>query len=237
MGIISKKVQFGWYGSCETMKNCSGLLLDGTLSTSDSGDDRSKLSAIVRVSNVQGHVGNVFEKFTPYNKNKEGLFNKIISSGKSFDHFFNNNFQELDCGRGYIVVSRGAVQDFDIKDFHISGQDGYISSTCADQLYCTQLGNLIYDVSPQSNVSDQENGVISSGIAYVGKLSVPTPSATSSSTPIAVDLLHNNQLIGHITFTGNIDSGSMIYLNVTTGQFVDKCLSGEISNNVCILKE
>ena len=238
MGIINKTFQFGWYGTCDTMKNCSPLILDGSLSSSDAGNDRKKISAIVRVSNLVGHEGNVFEKFTPYNKNKEGLSAKILASGKTFDHFFNNSFQSLDCGRGYIVVARPTTEgSLEIRDFHSTDQLGFISNACADQLYCTDVNNLIYDVSMQSGASDQENGVISSGIKYTGKLSVPRPSAINSSVPTAVDILHNNELIGHVTFTGSIDASSKIYLNISEGEFANKCLVGEISNNVCILKE
>lgn len=237
MGIISKKTQFGWYGTCDTIRTCQPLSLDGNLSSTDTGEDRSKMSAIIRVSDLPGHEGDVFEKFTPYNKNKSGLANLISNSGKTFDYFFNNNFQQLDCGRGYIVVGRGTFTDFNIQDFNIADETGFVSSACADIDFCTQEGNLVYNISLQSKIFDSTNGVISSGIKYTGKLSVPKPQSSTSSTPYAVDLLHNGELIGHITFTGSSLSSSNIYLSVTEGEFKNKCFSGEISNNVCELKE
>lgn len=231
MAIINKQVQFGWYGSCETIKNCEELSFDSDL-------DRTKLNSIVRVSNLIGHAGNVFEKFTPYNKNKIGLSEKVSQSGKTFDHFFNNSFQSLDCGRGYIVITRPTPGSaLDIKDFHIADETGSISSTCADDVVCTESGNLVYDVSMLASVSDQENGIVSSNIKYTGKLSVPKPNSESASIPYAVDLLHNNELIGHITLTGSISAPSVVYLKVTEGEHINKCLRGEISNNVCELKE
>lgn len=238
MGTINKKVQFGWYGSCETIKNCEALSLDKKLSSTGTNLDRTKLSSIVRVSNLTGHAGNVFEKFTPYNKNKIGLSEKVSNSGKTFDHFFNNSFQELECGRGYIVVARPTTQGaLNIQDFHIADETSSISSTCADDIVCTKAGNLVYDVSMQSSVVDQENGVVSSNIKYTGKLSVPKPNSESASIPYAVDLLHNDELIGHITLTGSISAPSVVYLKVTEGEHINKCLSGEIANNVCELKE
>jgi hypothetical protein len=230
MGTISKEYQFGWFGACDGMSSCEPLSLE-TL-----GNDRSNIDSIIRVSHSGNFNGDVFEKFTPYNKDKTELTTALTASGKTFDHFFNNNFQSLECGVGYIVSGRGSFADFDIANFHIADETGFISDECSD-VVCTETGLNVYNVSSTQIISDQANGVVSTGWNLDGSVSLSAGDSTNAATPSSVDVMHDGQLIGHVTYTGT-PASDKIYLSVTTpGPLEGKCLVGTITNNLCQLEE
>ena len=235
MGTIKKEFQFGWLGKCDDMRSCASLSLNGPLSTADDGNDRSKVEAIIRVSYSENSNGRVFEKFTPYDNTRADLANAVDATDHTFDYFFNNNFQTLECGVGYIVTSR-SFSDFDIENFHLADGTGYVSEGCADIQICTEVGLNTYQVSATQIISDQAAGIISTGWGYTGSVSLSGGDGSNTSIPTSVDITHNDQLIGHVTYTGN-PSSDKIYISVTTGPLEGKCLVGTITNNLCDLKE
>lgn len=238
MGTISKEYQFGWFGACDGMSSCEPLSLNEKLSDADDGNDRARLDSIVRVSYSGNFSGKVFEKFTPYNKNNSTLKTAIDATGQTFDHYFNNTFQSLECGVGYIVARRetGEFETFDIDNFHIADETGFISDDCND-VVCTETGLNTYLVSSTQIISDQSNGVTSTGWGLDGSVSLSGGDSTNAATPNSVDVKHNGELIGHVTYTG-APASDKIYLSVTTpGPLEGKCLVGTIINNICELQE
>ncbi len=235
MGTISKKYQFGWFSACDDMSSSETLSLDGSLSTEDSGTDRAKLDSIIRVSDSGNLSGRVFEKFTPYNKDRADLKALVDASGNTFDHFFNNTFQTLECGVGYIVTGRGSFEDFDIDNFYLADETGYISDECSD-VVCTEDGLNVYNISSTQIISDQANGIVSTGWSLDGAVSLSGGDASNSATPTAVDIMHNGELVSHVTYTGSPISDK-IYLSVMSGPLTGKCLVGAIANNLCNLEE
>jgi len=235
MGKISKEYQFGWLGACDSMSSCESLSLDGKLSPADTGVDRDKVESIVRVSCSGNFNGRVFEKFTPYNKNRADLKALVDQSGKTFDHYFNNNFQSLECGVGYIIAGRGSFSDFEIQNFHLADETGYISAECSEVI-CTETGLNTYQVSATQIISDQANGIVSTGWGYTGSVSLSGGDDSNSAAPTSVDVMHDGQLVGHVTYTGS-PASDKIYLSVTSGSLTGKCLVGTITNNLCQLEE
>ncbi len=96
---------------------------------------------------------------------------------------------------------------------------------------CTEDGYTEYEVSPQEGITDQEAGIISSTWTRLGILSLPSTKDTSQPTPNPVDVLYQDELLGHITFTGTPASDRIYF---TEGAI---CLSGKIIKGECILSE
>jgi hypothetical protein len=235
MGTISKKYQFGWFGACDGMSSAEDLSLNGALSSGDQGEDRAKLDSIIRISDSGNLSGRVFEKFTPYNKDRADLKALVDASGNTFDYFFNNNFQTLECGVGYIVAGRGSFADFNIDNFYLADETGYISDECGD-VVCTETGLNVYNISTTQVISDQANGVVSTGWSFSGAVSLSGGDDSAAATPTAIDVMHDGQLVSHVTYTGS-PASDKIYLSVTSGPLTGKCLVGTIANNLCNLEE
>lgn len=87
-----------------------------------------------------------------------------------------------------------------------------------------------YQVSTETNISDEYDGIISSSWTMDGVISLPKPSVEFTSLPYTVDVLYKTTQLGHVTFTGTPTSNS-IYFTMPNGNR----LVGTIVDNKCDL--
>jgi len=240
MGTISKKYSYGWYGSCDTIEDCEPMVFHDL--GYEANDNRSYIESVIRVSEFDGYT---FEKFTSYNPGESLLDTIATVPGKTFDDYFNTGFKQMECGAGYMVVSRdGNPPDFVLDEFNVADGTSFIAMDCAGlqppPSVCTEAGFTDYVVGPSTLLSDQQNGVVSSAFSISGTLSISSADSNVEpqfAMPYPVDVSVDGTIIGHVTYSGQPSGFKMYFTDITSGVHQGKCLTGTIADNLCQLEE
>ena len=233
MGKVTNTQEMGWYGSCVFDQECQDYYFVNLPTT-----DRDNLESVVRVRDIGDATG--FEKFTAYDYNDVTISSRVAMN-KSFDDYFNPNFQKMDCGRAYVVNLIQDSTDLDdtsvtIPDFNLSDGTAFVSNDCSEVVIepCTHEGYL--EISADRNSTSEKQGItvsIDSDQSLTGIFRVPPRDGTSVSylpTPIRIYLGDNPNLFGIVTYAGTPSNTKLYFID--NG---DTCYSGTIQNNSCTM--
>lgn len=236
MGKVTNTKEMGWYGSCVFSQECQDFYFVNL-----PVKDRESLDSVIRVRDIGDATS--FEKFTAYDYN-DSVISARVAMNKSFDDYFNYNFQKMDCGRAYTVNLVTNSTDLDdtsvtIDDFNISDGTAFVSNDCSEVVVepCTQDGYI--EIAGSRNATTEKDGIsvsINSAQGLTGIFRLPPRDGSSSNytpKPIRIYLGDNPVLFGIITYAGSPGNNKKIYF-IDNG---DNCYSGTINNdnNTCTL--